>query len=178
MQRGRLIERPIEVQQRTTNIALPSADARPFEVTTHRKSQEARNRKCLDRDQALAVQIQFLAGPADSQRQRIQQVRRPVRKDGPTHERNVSLPRKHHYGDVRSPARRGIGEIVSQKEKRSKEGEPQQRSQPGPLVYFSGSHPTRSARPTVKSPSGSIRCSSFRNPAVRTSSSSSSCVRR
>src|SRR5579875_3149409 len=124
MQGWSLVEGAIETEESSKQITRPTGSRWRLETAAQWERKEARNGENLHREQAFPMDIEFLARPADEERQRIENVGAPIREDGPGKEWSVLFPRKHQAGNMRAMACNIIGESVREKEKRAQKPEP------------------------------------------------------
>ncbi|MCW0369422.1 hypothetical protein NB710_000359 [Xanthomonas sacchari] len=177
VQRRRLVERLVEAEQHREQPAEHALGRRPLETEAQRPQQEAAHRQQLRGEQTPRMRVQFDTRAADEERDHVEQVDRPVRDDGPRPERDLGFPgerQRRHGGATRGQR---VGQAVAEEEERPQQRQPGQRPPPRPRGR--GAHGAiRCASDTVKMPHSSMRCSSLRKPAARTSSSISCWVRR
>ncbi|VWD63440.1 hypothetical protein BLA39750_07724 [Burkholderia lata] len=194
MQRRRLVERLVETHQQREQRTGHAARVGPLEPEAQRQRDEARDRDQLHGQQPLHVIEQVGAACPEEERQRVQQVDRPVRHDRPRHERNRVLPAEREGRHRRAARGEPVRETVGREEHDAHHREPADAQRERRVARAGGrgrlgetaraaverTHDasTRCARLTVKMPISSIRWSSLRKPARATSSSISACERR
>ncbi len=173
MQRGRLVIRLIEAGQGIEPQAEEPIDRRFVKTVLQREQYETGHSYQLCRQQSQCMPIHLTACAAQQKRQAVQQVDRPVGHDGPGPKWNLVLPAEHDAGRDLAIRSQLVGPSIADEEQRAEQREPGEAAPPLNDISLFAVHwvhaATRRARPTVKMPHSSMRCSIFSKPASRTS---------
>ena len=169
VQRRRLVERLVEAAQRVEQEGRRPLDRRLPEAEMQRPCDEAGAGHERGRDQPQRMSVERVPAAGQEQRQRVEDVDRPVQKDRPRPERHVPLPVEGHRRHVRPRGRPPVGEAVGCVEQRPQKHQPCGGALPGPLCQPGAHRSVRTASDTVKMPHSSIRWSILRKPAASTS---------